>query len=149
MGAETDNMYAVPLEEAWELFGGFLSGPRSAAVLVASCGPLADAARTALDSSLERLGWGACTYLAWPDGLDDPAALFMAIEGLDPCVLVIADAQMACLCEEAFHQKAPFLKAFRLNCRDCCAFESFAGMLDASDNKQRAWAALKTLPHRS
>lgn len=149
MGAKSDNMYAVPLEEAWELFDGFLSGPHSAAVLVASCGPLPDAARTALDSSLARLGWGACTYLAWPDGLDDPTALFMAVEGLDPCVLVIADGQMARLCEEAFHQKVPFLKACRLNCRDCCAFESFAGMLDASDDKQRAWAALKTLPHRA
>lgn len=148
MGVETDNMYAVPLEEAWELFGGFLSGPRSAAVLVASCGALPDAARTALDSSFQRLGWGACTYLAWPRDLDDPTALFMAVEGLDPCVLVVADGQMARLCEEAFRQKPPFLKAFRLNCRDCCAFQDFAALLDSPEHKQRAWAALKTLPKR-
>ena len=148
MGADTDNMYAVPLEEAWELFGGFLSGPHSAAVLVASCGALPDAARTAFDSSFQRLGWGACTYLAWPRDLDDPTALFMAVEGLDPCVLVIADGQMARLCEEAFHQKPPFLKAFRPELPRLLRVPGFRRPADSPERKQRAWAALKTLPKR-
>lgn len=145
----SDNMYSVPLREAWQLFGDFLSGGPDAIVLVASVGALPDAARTALDSSFARLGWGACTFLSWPEGLDDAGALFTAVEGLDPCVLVVADARAAKLCEEAFRQPISFGAAFRLNCRDTLAFENFAGMLSSPDEKQRAWAALKTLPHRA
>lgn len=149
MAAGTDNRYAVPLEEAWTLFGDFLEGPRASIVLAASSGRLPDEARAALDSSFERLGWGACTFLAWPEGLDDEKAFFMCVEGLDPCALVLADARAADLAARAWRQDVPRGKAFRLGCRDCCAFEAFAAMLASAPDKQRAWAALKALSRRA
>ncbi len=146
--ANDENIYSLPLDEARGLFGDYLDGAADGIALVVSVGRLPDAARTALDSSLVRLGWGACTFLSWPEGLEDAGALFMAVEGIDPCVLIVADARAAKLCEAAFHRPVSFGPAFRLNCRDCCAFEDFAAQLDSSDHKQRAWAELKTLPRR-
>ena len=149
MRTDSDTIYALPLDEARTLFADYLDGEPDAIVLVVSTGSLPKTARAAFDSSFERLGWGPCTFLSWPKGLDDAGALFMAIEGLDPCLLVIAEAGAAQLAESAYRQHIPFRSPFRLNCRDCCAFEDFAGMLQDPAQKQRAWAALKALPHRA
>lgn len=58
------NMYAANLRIAWELFAANLEGNRSGAVVVISEAPLPENARTALDSSMRALGYGAeiCTF---------------------------------------------------------------------------------------
>ena len=85
-------------------------------------------------------------------GAEERAAreLFAAIEGLDPRVLVLADAHSAQLAARAYTIKScmptiDYLKPFRLLGRRCLAFESFEALLATPENKQRAWHALKML----
>lgn len=85
-------------------------------------------------------------------GAEERAAreLFAAIEGLDPRVLVLADAHSAQLAAHAYTMKScvpriDYLKPFRLLGRRCLAFESFEALLATPENKQRAWHALKML----
>lgn len=148
MSATNDNTYALPLEESWELFGAWLDGPRQATVLVVSSGRMSDLARNALERTFEALGWGdePCTFLSWPPEMPDGSALFTAVEGLDPSVIVIADQTVGdllgtfCRCPVSYDAHARFFG------RECCAFRSFEKMLETSQLKQAAWACLKMLP---
>lgn len=148
MNASNDNPCALPLEESWELFGAWLDGPRQAKVLVVSSGRLSDLARNALDSSFRALGWGegACTFLSWPPDVPDDSALFAAVEGLDPTVVVIADETAGGLLESACRQPVAYESHARFFGRECCAFRSFERMLASPELKQAAWACLKRLP---
>ena len=142
----TGNKYVVTLDETWELFEQFLSGARSGALIVASFGALGEAARTALDSSANALGYGpgACTF-ADVSSLDENA-LFMMVEGLDPKCLIASDAQAAALAGKAYRCDLPCGEASRAFGRTCIAFDNFEGMLASTDEKQAAWALLKKLP---
>lgn len=148
METSNDNPYALPLEEAWELFGGWLDGPRQATLLAISQGQLSDLARNALERTFEALGWGkdACTFLSWPPGMPDGNALFAAVEGLDPTVLVIADEDVGDLLGSSCRCPVPYDACARFFGRECCAFRSFERMLESPQLKQKAWACLKRLP---
>ncbi len=142
----TGNKYEVTLDETWELFGQFLKGARSGALVVASFDTLGDAARTALESSAVALGYGkdACTF-ADISTLDENA-LFMLIEGLDPKCLVVTDSKAAALTSKAYRLELACDEASRTFGRTCVAFDNFEAMLATSDKKQIAWALLKKLP---
>ncbi len=76
--------------------------------------------------------------------------IFAIVEGLDPKMLVICDNATCKLALAAYTSKTyapvlPLEKKARLFGRRCVAFASFESLLDSSENKQRAWAALKTL----
>ena len=76
--------------------------------------------------------------------------IFAIVEGLDPKMLVICDNATCKLALAAYTSKTyapvlPLEKKARLFGRRCVAFASFESLLDSPENKQRAWAALKTL----
>lgn len=170
------NMYEVALEEVWELFSPYLDGARAGVVCVASATRLGDAARSALENSAAALGYGraCCTYVALRSesaagkalGTEesgtgkertadhevageaelDGQALFLLLEGLDPLVVVAADAEAARALGAAYRQEVPLDGACRLFGRDAVSFKSFEHMLDDAQSKQAAWALLKKLP---
>ena len=169
-------MYEVTLEETWELFAPYLDGARAGVVCVASATRLDAAARNALENSAAALGYGraCCTYVVLrpgsatretTDGGEDGTAegrgaahevagetaldgqaLFLLLEGLDPLVVVAADAEAARALGAAYRQEVPLDGACRLFGRDAVAFKSFEHMLDDAQSKQAAWALLKKLP---
>lgn len=168
-------MYEVTLEETWELFSPYLDGARTGVVCVASANQLGSAARGALENSAAALGYGrvCCTYIALRPGSAagaatgngeggiakgtadhevaeeaalDGQALFLLLEGLDPLVVVAADAEAARALGAAYRQEVPLDGACRLFGRDAVAFKSFEPMLDDAQSKQVAWALLKKLP---
>ena len=133
-------MYEVTLEETWDLFAPYLDGARTGIVCVAS--------------AAAALGYGraCCTYVvlqagsAAGDAALDGQALFLLLEGLDPLVVVAADAEAARALGAAYRQEVPLDSACRLFGRDAVAFKSFEHMLDDAQSKQAAWALLKKLP---
>ena len=129
-------MYEVTLEETWDLFAPYLDGARTGIVCVASAARLGDAARSALEKSAAALGYAAL----------DGQALFLLLEGLDPLIVVAADAEAARALGAAYRQEVPLDGACRLFGRDAVAFKSFEHMLDDAQSKQAAWALLKKLP---
>lgn len=147
-------MYEVTLEETWDLFAPYLDGARAGIVCVASTIRLGDAAQSALENSAAALGYGhaCCTYVALrPDSAAgdaalDGQALFLLLEGLDPLIVVAADAEAARALGAAYRQEVPLDGACRLFGRDAVAFKSFEHMLDDAQSKQAAWALLKKLP---
>ncbi|MCL2888813.1 MAG: hypothetical protein FWE65_00130 [Eggerthellaceae bacterium] len=154
-------MYERVLEGTWELFGDYLSGAREAMLCVVSSAELGGAAKAALQSSFAKLGYGkaACTFFtlqgkASCDGRDGrdglpPLAekeIYAVLEGMDPCLLVIADAQAAKACSRAYRLDIPLDQRSRVFGREVRAFASFESMLDDPKGKQGAWALLKTLP---
>lgn len=139
-------MYEIALDEAWELFGAYLDGARSALVCVLSGSALDERSRAALCSAANSLGYGpaACTF-ARTDELDE-AALFQMIEGLDPLCLIAADSQAAQALGRTYRCDIPLKKPSRAFGRSVVAFSSFASMLNDGQDKQIAWALLKKLP---
>ena len=71
--------------------------------------------------------------------------LFTVVEGLDPVVVVAADATSAELLGRAYRAGFNGLRPAKLLGRRALAFTSFESMLCSSTEKQRAWAALKQL----
>ena len=99
-----------------------------------------------------RRGCACCTYVvlradgAAGDAALDGQALFLLLEGLDPLIVVAADAEAARALGAAYRQEVPLDGACRLFGRDAVAFKSFEHMLDDAQSKQAAWALLKKLP---
>lgn len=151
-------MYEATLAETAELFGAYLDGAHSGIVAVVSARPLESRARTALENSAATLGYGraCCTYVTLretsaaegaPSDIPlDGQALFLLMEGLDPLVVVAADAEASHALGEAYHQVVPLDAPCRLFGRDAVAFASFESQLDDPQSKQAAWALLKKLP---
>ena len=145
------NMYEIALDEAWDLFGAYVGGARSALVCVLSSRPLDDRSRAALNSSACALGYGrdACTFAVVgdnaEDALDDPA-VFLMIEGLDPLCLVATDEGAARILGRTYRCDVSLARTSRVFGRSAVAFKSFADMLDDGQDKQIAWALLKKLP---
>ncbi len=147
-------MYEATLEETRELFAPYLEGAPSGVVCVVAARALGDQALGALESSAAALGYGrsCCMYAtlrpvhAEDDAALDSQALFLLMEGLDPLVVVAADAEAARALGGAYRQDVPVDAPCRLFGRDAVAFTSFEGMLDDPQSKQAAWALLKKLP---
>lgn len=164
------NIYEYSLATTWERFADRLSGSYGALFCVVSERPLPPQAQQALASSAKALGYGTepCTFVtlcagtAAPDagmagqpeapdtGVDsralDADSLLRLIEGLDPNVIVAADAAAARALGTAYRAEVPPSGIARLLGRSTVAFRSFPDMLGSQDGKQKAWALLKRLP---
>jgi len=149
------NAYENILEGTWEVFGGYLDGAREALICVVSAAPLGEPAHAALQSSFARLGYGttAGTFLSLSgtepgDGVPPlgEKEVFTVLEGLDPLMLLVTDAEAGAACSRAYGQELPLDRRSRLFGREARAFSSFGAMLDSPKGKQAAWALLKSLP---
>ena len=146
------NIYEVTARDTLELYGYFVEGDGGQSVLVVSGGPtpLSPRARVALNSSMERLGYGveACAFalIALPNdaqlGAND---IFTLIEGLDPLLVVASDASAGRALAQAYRAKLNLDETTRLLGRPALVFASFEAMLDSESERQRAWALMKAV----
>ena len=146
----SSNIFEVTANDTLELYGDFVEGDGRALALVASSGPkgLGTQAKAAFASSMEKLGYGAgaCSFvtLSLPGGGNLGAQdLFTLVEGLDPLLVVAADAHTARMLSQAYRTPVTPNDVARLLGRPCAAFNSFEDMLDSPTEKQRAWALMK------
>ena len=147
------NMYYHAIDTAWDRFASHLCGNRSGFICVVSNTALSDTARNALDASMEQLGYGAraCTFIALYEASESTTApltareLLELVEGLDPAILIAADAESARTLGEAFRATIPLLDYSHVAGRATVAFASFQSMLAEMQDKQKAWALLKRL----
>lgn len=164
------NIYSYAADLAADAFAPYVDVPSGEPGQVLACivsgEALSAPAATALTSAVSALGYGTrtCAFVALcaVDGLPplDAHALFTLIEGLDPLLIIGADAESVRLLSQAYRAELPALPisegtaspksaarpAARLLGRDAVGFSSFESMLEDPDAKQRAWAHLKKLP---
>ena len=117
--------------------------------LALSSTPLGAEARSAVEKSLEKLGYGAgrCAFAAMQTGEGGelgPADLLNIIEGVDPLCLIVADKASLQALEQAYRTRIAE-GAGRLLGRPYAAFANLEAMLETPAGKQRAWATLKQL----
>lgn len=161
------NMYSVAREAALRSFTRFVEpvaeSPSANAgngvaylFCVLSSTPLSDQAKQALRNSAQSLGYAEGCFFAVTHALDgsgemSPKELFDLIEGVDPLVLVAADAQAMSALSLAYRlpsgprdiQPDRFQRVLG---RNTVAFRSFEDLLATPQKKQQAWALLKQLP---
>ena len=147
------NIFGAPLRETIDFFSDFIQGTSGGYALYLSQSHPTDAAFTAVDNSLAALGYGkgACCFAAISvDGINlDPDAVRTLIEGLDPVILIAADAQANAVLSQAYRASITANAPLRLMGRSGVTFENFEQMISTPDGKQRAWALLKTLPKKN
>lgn len=147
---QNGNTFGFDAARALAAYQPFVAGTPNCSLAVISERELPDAARTALASSAERLGFGragifwiTCTD---PDGRAlTQQELHELLVALDPLGFVMADADAAARVEDAFGTACERDGAGRLAGRTAVAFTDFSGMLASPEKKQRAWALLKKL----
>ncbi|MEY8562740.1 hypothetical protein AALA21_06740 [Eggerthellaceae bacterium 3-80] len=145
------NMCEATLVSTWSLFGEHLTGERCGIFLVISSTLLSTEARDALNTSAKTFGYGqaACTF-AQIDGVNDthldPAALRLLTEGLDPYCIVASDAASAQMLAHAYNTQLATNSTARIMGRSVVALDSFESQLKSAQDKQVAWALLKSLP---
>ena len=122
-----------------------LSGNTAGIVLVLSTEPIAAVAESALEKGFAALGFGdgACTF-AQVKGLPE-GELFELVEGVDPLLLVVADADAAKLYAEAARQPLPLLGKARLFGREPRAFSHLNGMFETEADRQAVWRLLNSM----
>ena len=105
------NIYGAGAASIFELFGDYVEGDAGRAALVLASKRPCDASLDALDKSFAAFGYGTDAFsVATIEPLDasaeggdiplDSQALFLLVEGLDPLLLICADAEavsLACL----------------------------------------------------
>jgi len=153
------NIYGAGAASIFELFGDYVEGDAGRAALVLALKRPSDASLIALDKSLAAFGYGADAFsVATIKPLDtsveggdiplDPQALFLLVEGLDPLLLICADAEaisLACLAYHSqFEQDAPA----RVFGRPAVMFRNLDDLMGSDAGKQKAWKLLKSLPRR-
>jgi len=153
------NIYGAGAASIFELFGDYVEGDAGRAALVLALKRPSDASLIALDKSLAAFGYGADAFsVATIKPLDtsveggdiplDPQALFLLVEGLDPLLLICADAEaisLACLAYHSqFEQDAPARVFGRL----ADMFRYLDDLMGSDAGKQKAWKLLKSLPRR-
>lgn len=144
-----NNIYEVTARDTLELYGDFVEGDGRQLALVVSGGPapLGPQARTALNSSMDRLGYGStCAFatITLPDGAQLGAHdLFTLIEGLDPLLVVSADRSAGNALAQAYRTSLDIDTTTRVLGRTTLSFASFEGMLSSEAERQRAWALMK------
>lgn len=145
------NMCEATLVSTWSLFGEHLTGERCGIFLVISSALLDGEARDALNSTAKTFGYGqaACTFAQVEGANDtklDAAALRLLVEGLDPYCIVVTDAEAGQLLGEAYRAPITPNSIARIMGRSVVALDSFESQLKNAQDKQVAWALLKSLP---
>lgn len=140
-------------------FPGVFSGSEDALFCVVSSNALSVQAHEALVASAQRLGYHA-KQLAFitlnasqASTEEDPSScavtpqdLLSVLEALDPLAVVLTDHQASEMASSAYNIPLTLEQREFLLGHGCCCFESFEELLTTPQNKQRAWACLKTLP---
>lgn len=76
----------------------------------------------------------------------DAQALYTLVESFDPLCVIATDAPAARALAEAFHVKQILNAHGRFAGRDVITFSNFSSLMNAPEEKQRAWSLLKKLP---
>ncbi|MBR5260187.1 MAG: hypothetical protein IKV48_06950 [Eggerthellaceae bacterium] len=144
------NIFEVTANDTLELYGDFVEGDGRKLVLILGSEPkgLSSHAKSALGNSMSKLGYGHdCCSFATTSTLDGgqlgPHDAFTLIEGLDPLLVIAADAHAANIISQAYRTPITLDDIARPLGRPCLAFSSFEHMLESEDGKQRAWALMK------
>lgn len=140
------NILAFNATKVLDELAGSLQADENCMLLVMSSELLPEEARTAIENSAEKLGFGSdsCGWFTGSAKLE-PAQLWTAIEGIDPEAVIITDSETASAVSAAYGQSLTLDKINRVACRNVCAFANFPAMLSDSKSKQVAWAQLKRL----
>lgn len=147
---QESNILTFEAANALERYAEYVSGTTNGTLAVISHRSLSPAAQDALEKSAERLGFGT-TGILWvtcePEEAQslDAANTKTLLTALDPLAFVVTDAAAADLLGAAFGKPVERDAAGRLQCRNVIAFVNFTNMLNAPEDKQRAWALLKQL----
>lgn len=148
--------YEAPAQEIAELFADYLEGDASRPALAISRRPLPNAARNALERSLEKFGYGApnCTYAtllpkdAEAEGADIPLdahALFLLGESLDPLFIIATDAESTRGLAQAYRTQLALDAPSRIFGRPAATFQDLPALLQTEHGKQKVWRILKAL----
>lgn len=148
--SKNSNIYAFNAASALAACPQHAEGTPNATLAVISERTLPAEARSALESSAERLGFGRdnVLWVTCEDGNGrslDATDLQELLVGCDPLAFVAADAAAARQLGDAFSAACAVDAAGRLEGRNLVAFASFPAMLGSPEEKQRAWALLKKL----
>lgn len=144
------NIYEFNAAGVLALYESFIEGDVNDLLAVVATRPVAEAARSALEASADKLGFGR-DRIAWITlGRDDdpglgPSDLDTLIEGIDPLAIVAVDGGAASALSQAMSTTLVLDAANRARCRTVVAFNDFAAMLNDADAKQKAWHLLKQL----
>lgn len=144
------NIYSANEQAVRELYSDYVSGSESCLACAVSAHALSDAARVAVENSLAALGYGGdaiFAVLSVDDVTLSEQDLFSLMEGIDPLAVVATDAPSAAALSRTYRTDVTPDGACRLFGRDAVAFRDLEGMLGTPEDKQRAWALFKQLPH--
>lgn len=169
-----NTMYAIARNTMLEHYAHYVdnnSGANDFLFCVVSQVPLSATAKNALANSAQALGYSAtgCFFVTLSPvqttPVLEPKQLFSLLEGIDPLVLVVADASAMHAIEQAYrlshsaaHQEKEGTARKQRSCtlapytytrvlgRDTVSFSSFEDLLQTPQLKQKAWALLKKLP---
>ena len=143
--AEQGNIYARTREQAMKDHAERLSGNSAGIVLVLFTEPIAAVAESALEKGFAALGFGedACTFAQVKDLAETD--LFNLVEGIDPLLLVVTDADAAKLYAGVVRQPLPLLGKARLFGRETRAFPHLNSMFETEADRQTVWRLLKSM----
>ena len=153
------NIFEAGAVEVNQLFDDYLKGnvqPGTCIALVLSKRPLDRSACTAIENSLDALGFGKgnCAYatiLPFCDEVEgadiplDAQSLFLLVEGLDPLRIIGTDQESTALLSAAYRASFPCDATIRVFGRSAVVFQNLEKMLETDGGKQKAWALFKTL----
>lgn len=143
------NIYEFNAASVLALYAPFVDGDPDDLLAVVSSQPAEGAARSAIEASADKLGFGR-DRVAWVRLACEGAALGASeldglVEGIDPVAVIAADGGAASALSRAFAAPLVLDAVNRARCRTIVAFNDFAAMLNDPDSKQRAWHLLKQL----
>lgn len=143
------NMYAYSRQCMWRSFHAHLAGASSCLFCAVRTSQLSEDAAYALVKSAESLGYGSdgATFITI-DAQEPLSAneLFRLVEGIDPLCIVVADTPSLHLFERAYRETLPPQPGTRVFGREVRMLPTLDELVQSPAGKQRAWAALKTLP---
>lgn len=153
------NIYGAGAASIFELFGDYVEGDAGRVALVLASRRPCGASLIALDKSLAAFGYGTDAFsIATIEPLDtsveggdialDPQALFLLVEGLDPLLLICADADAVSLACAAYRSQFEHDAPARVLGRPAVMFRDLDDLMESDAGKQKAWKLLKSLPRR-
>ena len=156
--APQSNIYEAGTADFRALFDGYIDDDSPCIALAVSAEPLDQTARSAIEKSLEALGYGksACSFATLaPHGSSadagvklDAGSLFLLVEALDPLLLVISDEESARLTAQAYRTAFDLDAPTRIFGRPAAVFGNLAKLLTTKEGKQRVWHVFKAFPKR-
>ena len=144
------NIYEANALSVLEAYAGFVEATPEAMLLIVGEEAPSPAARDALTSSADRLGFKrSIAWLHLREAADAPTLgandLFTITEGLDQVALIALDAASCTLFKEAYRCDVPLDTRTRIFGRTAATFQDFNAMLQEERTKQKAWSILKHL----